>query len=125
MSISFRANFKSGKLTHMAFLQSAAHRMLPLKDVKDEEKILKGFVWRPKDRPVSKEAILPPLLKSVKIKATPPKSSPAKKPVIKAELKKTALVKPNKDIAIPKTSKDGTAITPSVVVKKDTVVKKQ
>jgi hypothetical protein len=129
MSASLRANFKNGKADVVTLIQSNTTQTLPLKDVKDEDKILKGFIWKPKDRPVSKEAILPSLLKSTKIKATPQKSSIIKKPATKAVPKKTAQAKLTKSIAIPKTSKDTiardkTATTPAAVVKKDTVVKK-
>lgn len=130
ISGSFRANFKNGKVNIVTFIQNPETRGIPLKDVKEEEKILKGFIWKPKDRPVSKEAILPPLLKSTRIKATPSKSSPVKKSAAKPALKKVALAKSSKDIPIPKIGKDTiardrTAITPPAVVKKDTVVKKQ
>src|SRR5699024_4606074 len=43
ISGSFRANFKNGKLNVATFLQNNDIRIIPLKDVKDEEKILKGF----------------------------------------------------------------------------------
>lgn len=126
----FRANFKGGQLTNMAFIQSPLTNAYPFKDVKDEDKILKGFIWKPKDRPVSKEAILPPLLKSTMIKATPLKSSATKKTLPKAQPKKTVPDKTTKSIAIPKANKDiiardKTAITPPAIAKKDTVVKKQ
>ncbi len=127
ISGSFRANFKSGKLNIATFLQNNDIRIIPLKDVKDEEKILKGFIWKPKDRPVSKEAILPPLLKSTTIKATPSKLLPSKKPTLNAEPKKAGAIKGSKaitntvkDVSV----KDGTAIKPPAVIKKDTVLKK-
>lgn len=126
ISGSFRADFKKGKLSVATFVKSASNRFLPLKDVKEEDKILKGFIWKPKDRPVSKEAILPPLSKSTKIKATPPKSSGAKKPAPKKQVP----AKSTKSIVVPKTAKnttarDGTATAPVTVVKKDTSVKKR
>jgi lipopolysaccharide export system protein LptA len=126
---SFRANFKNGKANVVSLIQSNTTTTVPLKDVKDEDKILKGFIWKPKDRPASKEAILPPLAKSTKIKATPSKSTPLKKPAAKAGATKKT-VSANKNTTIPKTNKetitrDKTAVTPSAVIKKDTVAKKQ
>ena len=129
ISGAFRANFKNGKANVATLIQNPATTTQPLKDVKEEDKILKGFIWKPKDRPASKEAILPSLSKSTKIKATPAKSSPVKKPATKAAPKKAVQTKISKNIAIPKTSKDTTArdktaITQPAIVKKDTVIKK-
>lgn len=130
MSGLIRANFKNGKIKLVSFVQSAATTSLPLKDVKEEDKILKGFIWKPKDRPASKEAILPPLLKSTKIKASPPKSEANNKSASKAAPKKAVPAKSTKTSPIPKTGKDtiarsSTAIKQPVAIKKDSTVKKQ
>ena len=129
ISGAFRANFKNGKANVATLIQNPATTTQPLKDVKEEDKILKGFIWKPKDRPASKEAILPTLSKSTKIKATPAKSSPVKKPVAKAAPKKVVQAKSSNNTVIPKTNKDTIArdktdITQPAIVKKDTVVKK-
>jgi lipopolysaccharide export system protein LptA len=116
ISASFRANFKNGKASVVALIQNPTTTSQPLKDVKEEDKILKGFIWKPKDRPASKEAILPQLSKSTKIKATP-----VKQPVAKAAPKKAFQAKSSK---ITSATNDKTVVTPPAVVKKDTVVKK-
>ena len=45
--------------TRVGFITKAENRVLPISKVKADEKILKNFIWKPKDRPVSKESILP------------------------------------------------------------------
>lgn len=62
------------------------HKDTPLGKLKDDDKILKGFLWKPKDRPVSKEAVInpPPVVKEDSKKpagkkgTVPDKKSPAK-----------------------------------------------
>jgi lipopolysaccharide export system protein LptA len=54
-----RLYFKNNEVTDLAFLTKPDHRYIPIEKVKEDEKILKGFIWKPKDRPVSKESILP------------------------------------------------------------------
>jgi hypothetical protein len=43
----------------MAFLTKADNRYIPIEKVKDDDKILKNFIWKPKNRPISKESIIP------------------------------------------------------------------
>jgi hypothetical protein len=121
---SFRVNFKAGKLTDMTFSQSPLVNGFPYKDVKDEDKILKGFIWKPKDRPVSKEAIIPRPLKSTAVKVPQ-----VKKPAAKSIPKKAATGKPGLNTTNPKppkdtTARDGTAIIQPAIIKKDTTAKK-
>lgn len=52
--------FKNSKLTSIRFMTKPENRYLPLKKVVEDDKILKGFIWKPKDRPVSKESIISP-----------------------------------------------------------------
>lgn len=52
----------------------------PINKVKDDDKILKGFIWKPKERPASKEAIIHPT-PNTPPKKTDGKASPGKKPV--------------------------------------------
>jgi len=54
-----RLNLKNNEVTDLAFLTKPDHRYIPIEKVKDDEKILKGFIWKPKDRPISKESVLP------------------------------------------------------------------
>jgi hypothetical protein len=34
------------------------HKYAPLSKFNEDEKVLKGFIWKPKDRPVSKESVI-------------------------------------------------------------------
>jgi len=54
-----RLNLKNNEVTDLAFLTKPDHRYIPIDKVKEDEKILKGFIWKPKDRPISKESVLP------------------------------------------------------------------
>lgn len=54
-----RLNLKNNEVTDLAFLTKPDHRYIPIDKVKEDDKILKGFIWKPKDRPVSKESVLP------------------------------------------------------------------
>jgi len=54
-----RLNLKNNEVTDLAFLTKPDHRYIPIEKVKEDEKILKGFIWKPKDRPISKESVLP------------------------------------------------------------------
>ncbi|NNU34741.1 hypothetical protein HK413_12985 [Mucilaginibacter sp. S1162] len=51
-------NFDNGEISNNGFVGKYEGHGMPLNKVKEEDKILKGFIWKPKDRPVSKEAIL-------------------------------------------------------------------
>ena len=53
-----RLLLKNNEVTDLAYLTKDDHSYAPI-NVKEDEKILKGFIWKPKDRPVSKESVLP------------------------------------------------------------------
>jgi lipopolysaccharide export system protein LptA len=72
LSSRIRINFKDGKLTDLTFLAKPEHRYGPLNKFTEDDKILKGFLWKPKERPASKEEII-----------APKKKEPAKKPADK------------------------------------------
>ncbi len=59
LSSSIGAYFKDNKVTNMTFYTKPENRYGPLKKFKEDEKLLKGFIWKPKLRPVSKESIIP------------------------------------------------------------------
>jgi lipopolysaccharide export system protein LptA len=59
-----RLNLKNNEVTDLAFLTKPDHRYIPIEKVKEDEKILNGFIWKPKDRPISKESVLPSYNKS-------------------------------------------------------------
>jgi len=50
---------ENNEATRVGEITKTENRVIPMTKVKDDEKILKNFVWKPKDRPVSKESILP------------------------------------------------------------------
>jgi lipopolysaccharide export system protein LptA len=97
LSSRIRLNFKDNKVSNLTFLTKPEHRYGPLEKFAEEDKILKGFLWKPKERPVSKEAIIPSLNKNW---VRPPQGKPAgtakpssKKPGAKTG-KDTSTVKP-------------------------------
>ena len=59
LSSRMRIYFKNGAANNIFFISKPEHRYGPLAKFTDDEKILKGFIWKPKERPVSKESILP------------------------------------------------------------------
>lgn len=74
LSSRIRINFKDSKLMDVTFLAKPEHRYGPLNKFTDDDKILKGFLWKPKERPASKEEI-----------TAPKKKEPAKKPADKTK----------------------------------------
>ncbi len=53
-------DFKDNKATNLAFYTKPENRYGPLNKFKDDDKILKGFIWKPKDRAgFCKESIIP------------------------------------------------------------------
>ena len=75
LSSRIRINFKDGKLTDVTFLAKPEHRYGPLDKFTEDDKILKGFLWKPKERPASKEEI-----------TAPKKKEPVKKPADKTKV---------------------------------------
>ena len=75
LSSRIRVDFKDNSATNLAFYTKPQHTYGPLSKFKEDERILKGFIWKPKERPVSKESIIP----SYNKKKSAPKS-PAEKP---------------------------------------------
>ena len=59
LSTRITADFKDNKVTNMGFYNKPENRYGPEKKFTAEDKLLKAFIWKPKDRPVSKESIIP------------------------------------------------------------------
>jgi lipopolysaccharide export system protein LptA len=59
LSSRMRILFKNNNASNIFFLTKPEHRYGPLKKFEEDERILKGFIWKPKERPFSKESILP------------------------------------------------------------------
>ncbi len=59
ISSRIRVTFAKGELTSILWTVKPDERDIPLGGAKEEDKVLKGFIWKPNDRPVSKESIIP------------------------------------------------------------------
>jgi lipopolysaccharide export system protein LptA len=59
LSSRMRIYFKEGSANNIFFISKPEHRYGPLAKFTEDERILKGFIWKPKERPFSKESILP------------------------------------------------------------------
>ncbi len=80
LSSRIRVDFKNNQATNLAFYTKPENRYGPLDKFKDDDKVLKGFIWKPKDRPVSKESIIPSYNKKPSATKSPPDKSKTGKP---------------------------------------------
>lgn len=76
LSSRIHAVFNKGEIKGVTFSTKPENRYIPIKKVTDEDKELKGFIWKPKDRPVSKESIIPSRTKKIPVAKSPPKAKP-------------------------------------------------
>lgn len=76
--------FGDGELKDIYFIKTPEMVYTPIDQLAKDREILDGFIWKPKERPVSKEAILPGLVK--------PKESP--KTTVAAQKPKPVSAKP-------------------------------
>jgi len=53
----FRVNLKDNKISNLTKYTKIEDRIIPMDKAKDDDKILKGFLWKPKERPVAKESV--------------------------------------------------------------------
>ncbi len=113
LSSRIKINFKDSKATRLVFSAKPEHRYGPLEKFTDEEKILKGFIWKPKERPVSKESI-------INFSRRPKVKTDKGKPP--ATAKKDTVKKPPGATAVKDTSgtKPGNLTTPTIKTGKDT-----
>ncbi|WP_345333266.1 OstA-like protein [Mucilaginibacter defluvii] len=58
LSSRMRIRFAANKPLKMAFLSKPDIRYGPLGKFTEDDRILKGFIWKPKERPASKEAVI-------------------------------------------------------------------
>jgi hypothetical protein len=122
LSSRIRVDFKDNKATNLAFYTKPQHTYGPLDKFKEDEKILKGFIWKPKERPVSKESIIPSYnKKAAAVKPPPDKANKGKQPLKKLANGKTVkdstiAAPPGKSPAL-KTGKDSTLKTDTTKVK--------
>lgn len=111
-SSSIDAHFKKGEISNVGFYTKHDDNYSPLLKVKEDDKILKGFIWKPNERPASKEDVIHP-----KKPALP--ASEAKKPANKTPAKGKAVKPTGKAPANTKTGKAPGLLKPAV---KDSVV---
>ncbi|WP_166727737.1 OstA-like protein [Mucilaginibacter gilvus] len=85
LSTRMRVVFKDNAASDVFFITKPDHRYGPLVKFQEDEKILKGFIWKPKERPISKESIIPSYTKKqlAKQSAAAPGKKGAKTPSIK------------------------------------------
>ncbi|RYY33180.1 MAG: hypothetical protein EOP46_17160, partial [Sphingobacteriaceae bacterium] len=58
LSSRMRIRMKSNKVTNLTFLSKPDIKYGPLSKFTEDDKILKGFIWKPKERPISKDVII-------------------------------------------------------------------
>jgi lipopolysaccharide export system protein LptA len=79
LSSRIKVIFKENKLKDIISILKPEGNYYPIEEIPKDEEILKGFIWKPKDRPRSKEEIIP----SLAAKKKPVRKTPAKKPAPK------------------------------------------
>ncbi|MGB4774173.1 MAG: OstA-like protein [Daejeonella sp.] len=76
--------FDGKELKNITSIRKPEGSYYPIDKLPKDETILEGFIWKPKDRPRSKEEIIPSLTKTKVVKKEPNKE-PVKTPVKKSE----------------------------------------
>ena len=97
ISSRLRILLKDNKLNNISAIRSIEASITPMGDLKEEDRVLKGFIWKPRDRPKSKEEIIPQLVeedpkpakKKSDKKVVPIKTAPAKNAPVKTDSVKT------------------------------------
>src|SRR3569623_1157678 len=107
LSARIHIRFKDGKVVAMTFASKPEHRYGPLSKFNEDEKTLKGFIWKPKERPVSKESILPSYNKKTSGKTVKGK--------LPAKGKGTVKGAPGKNQLPKNAGKDTSAVMPGIV----------
>jgi lipopolysaccharide export system protein LptA len=119
-------NFDNGEISSNSFVEKYEAHAFPIGKVSEDARILKGFIWKPKERPASKEAVLnrkKPVVKPVtKPAATTSKQSA--KPVAKPGETKMAKDTITKAPPLLNMDKDSLLNVPAIKSVKDTVLKK-
>lgn len=82
-----RVNFAKDSLKSILWIRKPEVKVYPKEKLTEELKTLANFSWKPKDRPISKEQIIPSLRKTItkpshKIKKAPTKIKPIPKPKV-------------------------------------------
>jgi hypothetical protein len=74
LSTGIRVDFKNNEATNIGFYLKPEHKYTPINKVAEDDKILKSFIWKPKERPVSKESIIPSYTRRAEAKAVKEKA---------------------------------------------------
>ena len=82
LSSRIRIQLKENKPSLIVFIAKPDGQIYPVESLKDDQKILKGFIWKPKDRPVSKESIIR-RTKKLPVKTVSPQKPKPETPVVK------------------------------------------
>ncbi|MBC8054746.1 MAG: hypothetical protein H7Y13_16940 [Sphingobacteriaceae bacterium] len=78
-----RLDFADNRVKDVMLVRKAEGNYYPIEKVPKEKDMLEGFIWKPKDRPASKEEIIPSLRTAKKPGTAPVKTPvPAKKPAV-------------------------------------------
>ena len=86
LSSRMRLDFADNRLTEVMLVRKAEGDYFPIEAVPKDKEMLEGFIWKPKERPASKEEIIPSLRKSTPAsRPKKPATTPQKKPVIAAK----------------------------------------
>lgn len=123
----FSATFKNGQINKFSLIEKEVSTAIPLAKTKQDDRTLKGFIWKPKERPLSKESILfANNKKPAAAKAPAGKTAPVAKKTDRPVLKKVAGSKPGRDTtakpAVLKMKKDS-MVKDTAVVKKPLAIK--
>lgn len=87
LSSRIRVTFKNNTASRTHFETKPENHYFPINKVSEDDKLLKAFIWQPKDRPVSKESIIPSrhkkpaAVKSPATKGKPGLPAPGGKPL--------------------------------------------
>jgi hypothetical protein len=125
LSSRIRTVFKKNQATDIYFLTKPENRYIPIEKVKEDDKILKGFLWKPKERPASKEDIIKKKSKKVTDTKSPAKNTPGKPGTTKptAGLKTDSLKGPGQKNMQDSTLKVDTGKNNAIKIKKDTIIR--
>lgn len=130
-----RVNFKDkNEASNVTYLTKTEHHYTPITKVKDEDKTLKGFIWKPKERPASKDAVINAWKYRQAAAKAAAKNPPAKGAAAKgaaagkqatgkpADLKPTTAAKDSTGKALPVTLKSDSTNAKPPVIRPDTVI---
>jgi len=100
ISSRLRIFLKDNKLSNISAIRAIDASITPMEDLQEEDRILKGFIWKPSERPKSKEEIIPQLVlegdqaptkklekKTVPAKSAPTKGTPSKSPKVPIDIR--------------------------------------